>query len=96
MDWKAAMQSEIFREFVAISLAEKNKKEAEEKLIRKANKKELPEIVEQFDSLEAQIKNDPKKLAGFRALQEKFATDPEYTAGVDNLFVEAVMLLNLK
>ncbi len=95
MDWRAAMDSEIFREYARTETL-KIKAEEQAKL-EKAEKsvEEDAAVLEQFAEFERQVRTSPKQLEAFRTLQKKFATDPEYTAKVKASFVEAVMSLNL-
>ena len=85
--WK---HSEVFRNYASIEL----KKQDEQKL-KQAQIKE-DEVLEDFVGLEESIRSDPKKLAIFQGLQEKFANDKEYTKKVDKKFVDGVMLLDLR
>jgi len=95
MDWKAAMSSEIFREFAAQELKKRASEKAKEKDLEAAEIEDELDTLEQFASLEFKIKDSPKQLRAFRELQSKFQTDPEYTAKTDPLFVKAVLMLNL-
>ncbi len=87
-DWKAAMSSEIFREYAANEVlrvqAEKESAEQSE-----------TETLEAFASFEREVRESPEKLQAFRTLREKFRVDADYRAKTHPLFVEAVMLLNL-
>ena len=51
--------------------------------------------LEQFFVLQAQIKADPKLLETFRGLKERFQTDEVYRTATDQLFVEAVEMMDL-
>lgn len=96
MDWQAAMSSEIFREYAANETARMRR---EAQIAEQAKAHEAEEelaLLEQFAAMELEIKDSPKKLAAFKALQEKFATDASYAEKVNPLFVKAVMMLNLK
>lgn len=86
-DWAAAMDSEIFRNYASAELA-KMKVEA-------SPDEDNSEVLEQFEQFELDVRSSPQKLAVFRALQNKFATDPDYTSTVKTSFVNAVMMLNL-
>lgn len=95
MDLKAALSSEIFREYATNELARKAREERDAAAKQaRAAEEELSQL-EQFATMEMEIKESPKKLAAFKALQEKFASDPAYTAKVNPLFVQAVMMLKL-
>lgn len=88
-DWAAAMSSEVFRGY----LAEEMRKEAE----IKAPEPEVNEsqVLEEFAEFEKKVLASPQMKTAFKKLQQKFLTDPEYTAKVDSKFVQGVMLLNL-
>jgi hypothetical protein len=87
-DWKAAMSSEIFREYAANeTLRAHAEKEA-------AEQSEI-EAIEAFATFEREVRQSPDKLQAFRVLKEKFRVDAEYKSKTHPLFVEAVMLLNL-
>jgi hypothetical protein len=92
MDWKAAMNSEVFREYFQNEVARINR-EAQEK--QQVTEEDELNVLEQFKEFERQIRSSPKKLAVFRALQNKLATDLEYAAKVKTSFVDAVMMLDL-
>lgn len=85
-DWSAAMNSEIFREYL------KNE------LVKEAQTPKEPSVVElheQLESFEQAVKNDPKMLKAFKILQKKFATDQAYADSVNPAFVAGVLMLNL-
>lgn len=86
-DWKAALSSEVFREYVKTEIDRMNTKRAE------VSSKE--DVLLQFAELEEMIKSSPGKLRVFRELKQKFASDPVYAAQADSNLVEAVMLLDL-
>lgn len=95
MTWKAAMSSEIFREYAANEAA-RMKREAEAARLKEANRdQEELVLLEQFAALELEIKDSPKKLQAFKILKEKFASDQAYAAKAHPLFVKAVMMLKL-
>lgn len=97
MDWKAAMNSEIFREYAAIELQKQAaQKQAESLKVDHLDDDTTSELMEQFKQLEAEVSASPLKKKAFRALQLKFASDPVYTDKVDPLFVEAVMMMDLE
>lgn len=95
MDWKAAMDSEVFREYARNEItrmrAEAQQKQEE---AQQAEEDEL-NIMDKFKEFERQVRSSPKKLAVFKALQDKFATDADYAAKVKKSFVDAVMMLDL-
>ncbi len=89
-DWSAAMSSEVFKEYLKISLAE-------EQNIKISSSKENEEqkYLEEFKILQAKIKTDPRMKKQFKILQHKFSTDPVYRKKTNQQFVESVMLLDL-
>jgi len=88
-DWNAAMDSEVFREYLKAELQKEAMPKPEPQPIDKA------QVLEEFVEFEKKVLSTPKMKMAFMALQQKFRTDPEYTAKVDPSFVEGVMLLNL-
>lgn len=99
MDWAAAMNSEVFRIYAENELQKIQSEQQTKKLAAKCaletEDEDVINALESFEQFERQVKASPTKLRVFRALQEKFASDAEYTAGVKKSFVDAVMLLNL-
>lgn len=95
MDWKAVMNSEVFREYFQGEVARMTR-EAQEKQKESENiEEDRSNVLEQFKEFERQIRSSPKKLAVFRALQNKLATDLDYASKVKTSFVDAVMMLDL-
>lgn len=88
MDWKAAMSSEIFREYLKNELT----KEANTPPPPTVNEEQ---VLDEFDALQVKVRNDPYLRAAFQKLQHKFATDPIYRNKTSPKFVEGVMLLDL-
>lgn len=86
MDWAAATNSEIFREYVKQELAKEPKKEAQI---------DEGKLFDNFDQFEKEVRSSTKKMASFRALQNKFINDPDYADQCQPDFVSAVMMLNL-
>lgn len=95
MDWKAAMSSEVFREYASNESARMRREAAEAAKAQETAAEEELALLEQFAAMEMEIKDSPKKLAAFKALQDKFASDEAYAAKAHPLFVKAVMMLNL-
>lgn len=97
MDWKAAMDSEVFREYAKNEIYKMQVKAQETQHQQSIDEGEQEKLrtLEQFKEFEQQVRSSPKKLAVFRALQNKFATDSEYTSRVKASFVNAVMMLDL-
>lgn len=97
MDWKAAMDSEVFREYAKNEIYKMQVKAQQVQQQQNVDNDEQEKLrtLEQFKALELEVRASPKKLAVFRALQNKFATDPEYTSRVKVSFVNAVMMLDL-
>lgn len=93
MDWKAAMSSEVFREYFKNEAARMNAEITKSSSIDEEEEKSV--LLEQFETLEREVRASPKKLATFRVLQKKFASDPDYAEKCKPEFVSAVMMLNL-
>lgn len=94
-DWKAAMNSEVFRGFVVSELQRIQNEKLTKEAAEKEAKEQEAETIEAFAAFERQVRESPEKLRAFRALKDRFATDADYKAKTNPLFVEAVMLLNL-
>ena len=88
MDWKAAMSSEIFREYCKIEL----QKEAQAPQVAQVKEEE---VLEDFDKFQNMVNSNPQMKLAFKELKEKFSSDLEYRDGVDPNFVNGVMLLDL-
>lgn len=88
-DWKAAISSEVFREYLKNELT----KEAQ---MANVPSIDSDAIVEQFHNFQAQVNQDPKLLKAFQVLQKKFAQDEVYRNKTNPIFVEAVMMLELQ
>ena len=95
MDWKAALSSEIFSEYLKTAVPDMIKKQAVE-IEPKISQEEESEIVKQFEAFQEDIRNSPKKLAAFRALREKIISDDDYRAKTKKAFVDAILLLDLE
>ena len=87
-DWAALMSSEVFREYYSSALSKEAQAVHEETLLKR-------QIFEKFQDLQKQINASPELKEAFKALQEKFATDEEYTKQVDPKFVAGVLTLKL-
>lgn len=100
MDWAAAMDSEIFRLYASAETQRiNNEKLAVLEQTKQAELTADDDVIEamgSFEIMEREIKASPHKLKVFRALQEKFASDPDYTALTKKSFVDAVMFLDLE
>lgn len=90
MDWAAAMDSEIFREYAR---SESLRMRVEASQAKQAE--DTFETLQQFEAFEAEIKSSPEKLAVFRALRDKIASDPDYADQINPAFLDAMMMLNL-
>jgi hypothetical protein len=94
-DWKAALSSEIFREYAKNELnSQAQKKIDDEQQIKQAEIDQLIDL-ENIAKFEKEVKASPKKLKIIKAWQERFAIDPEYAAKVDKTVVDIVMALDL-
>lgn len=97
-DWKAAISSEVFRNYVAIQLNEEAIKEAkketeEQTLERQVN--DMDHVLTAMDDFENKIKSSPQLLAKFKAAKMALLTHPELIDKVDSNFVKGIMMLNL-
>lgn len=86
MDWKAAMSSEIFREYVKSELI-KEAHEVQEEVIDKSK------IFNNFKEFEKRVNNDPKLKIAFSLLKKKLANDPEYRKKVHPDFINGIQML---
>jgi hypothetical protein len=88
-DWSAAMSSEVFREYLKVET------QRQAQVVEAPSQIDKTEEMHQLMALESSINKNPEMLKVFAALKRKFLTDPEYTAKVDPLFVEGVLMLDL-
>lgn len=95
MNWKAAMDSEVFREYAKSEISKMKVQAAEEQIAKQNADEDELSVLEQFKKFENEVRSSPKKMAVFKALQGKFATDLDYAAKVKKSFVDAVMMLDL-
>ncbi len=95
MDWKAAMDSEVFREYARNEIVKQMKLTAQQEQQKADEEEDKLNILDKFKEFERQVRSSPKKMAIFKALQDKFATDADYTVTVKKSFVDAVMMLDL-
>jgi len=89
-DWNALMSSEVFREYLKAEMQKEAIPEPEPPPV------DREKVLKEFQDLEQRVRKSSQMKMAFQALQKKFKTDPEYTKKVDPLFVEGVLLLNLK
>lgn len=95
MDWAAAMDSEIFREYMKNELTKQAANKAAQAEAELQAEEEEMTAMEALQTFERDLRASPHKLATFRALKQKFLTDPEYTRKVQPAFVRGVLLLDL-
>ena len=88
-DWTALMSSDVFSEYLKNEL----KKEANQP---KEAKPELGSVLDSFASFEKKVNENPKLKRAFSKWQEVFSSDMVYRDRVDQDFVDAVMMLNIK
>jgi hypothetical protein len=91
MNWRSAMDSEIFRGYLA---AELQKQAANKKTAEQIADEELA-VLNQFEDFQLKVNSSKKQKAIFKHLQEVFQTNEKYAATVDPKFVELVLLLNI-
>lgn len=91
-DWKAAISSEVFRNYATAELQKEaaNEKTDEEELDIKL------QAFEDLDKFQAKVNASPILKAAFKKMQDTFIKDPEYTSKVSPSFVEGVMMLQLE
>lgn len=86
-DWKAALSSEIFREYVQNELIKEASQPSPEQ--------QLEEGMRAFQELQSHVNANPKLKKAFLALQKKFATDAAYRQATHPHFANGVMMLDL-
>lgn len=99
MDWKAAMNSEIFREYVSNEL----NREAQEKAERPqkeatALKKEMEhreKVLDAFADFEKELKSKPLLLNKFKQARQILLNNPEIADKTDPKFIDGIMMLDL-
>ena len=91
MNWRTAMDSEIFRGYLA---AELQKEAANKKTAEQIAQEEL-DTLNSFEEFQLKVNSSKKQKAVFKHLQTLFQTNEKYAATVDPKFVELVLLLNI-
>lgn len=91
MDYKAAMNSEVFRELAA---AELKKQAATKKTAEQIEQQEL-DALKAFDDFQLKVNASKKQKKIFKDLQTLFQTNEKFASTVDPKFVELVLLLNI-
>ena len=98
-DWRAAMSSEIFREFVAAELRKEAfaKTESERVNAQKAEQEltEKERVLEAMDVFEEKLKQSPELLAKFKTAKQTLLSNPQLIEKVDSNFVNGLMMLDL-
>lgn len=87
MNSKSALSSEVFREFVKISLEQHN---------LKSPQAELHGELAAMEELQAHINSNPKLKLAFKRMQERLLIDEEYRYTIDKSFADGVLSLNLE
>lgn len=98
MDWKAAVSSEVFRNYVIAQLQEEAAVEAskptQEQIIER-EAENMDQALTAMDQLEQQIRKSPKLLATFKKAKAMLLTHPELMEKTDPNFVRGIMMLDL-
>jgi hypothetical protein len=97
-DWKAAISSEVFRNYVMAQLQqevveEANRETEEQKLERETA--EMDQALTAMEQLEQRIKRSPQLMARFRIAKAALLNHPELADKVDPNFVKGIMMLDL-
>lgn len=100
-DWAAAMDSEIFREYMRSEIpkiAERQEKEKKEAIAKDLESKVDAElkVYEELDNFEKTIKASPELLNTFRAVKAKILENPEIMKKADPKFVDGILMLDLE
>lgn len=97
MDWAAAMDSEIFREYMRNEIP-KMAQNQNEKLASDLEAKVDAElkVYDDLESFENLIKASPELLTQFRAVKAKILENPEIMKKADPNFVEGILMLDLE
>lgn len=91
-DWKAALSSEIFRNYLSGEMRKMANSMANP---ISDPQPDLVKLENAFKELEIKIKASTKLTQAFRRLQETFKTNADYTQKVDPAFVKGVLALDL-
>lgn len=91
MDWLAAMNSDVFKEYLSGEL----KKEAANKKTAEQIEQEKLDVLNSFEEFQIKVNSSKKQKAVFKHLQSVFQTNEKYAATIDPKFVELVLLLNI-
>jgi len=98
MTWKAAISSEIFREYVSNELKrEALEKSSEAKFDKiELEAKESENAFEEFDNFEREVLASPFLKNKFKKVKEYLIKNPDVISKVDSNFVNGVMMLNFE
>jgi len=88
-DWAAIMSSDVFTEYLRNEL----KKEASQTKEKDPN---LNSVLDSFADFEKKVNENPRLKRAFAKWQDVFSNDMMYRDRVDQNFVDAVMMLNIK
>lgn len=99
-DWAAAMDSEIFREYLrneTPKLAVEKENEIKKQAAKVENQVDAElEVYAELDSFEKKIKESPELLNKFREVKAKLMENPEIMKQADPAFVEGILMLDLE
>lgn len=87
-DWAAIMSSDVFSEYL--------KNELKKEVDQQKKTAELDSVLESFVDFEKKVNENPRLKQAFSRWQEVFSNDIAYRDRVDQNFVDAVMMLNIK
>lgn len=93
------MDSEIFRNYLAGEINKEARadviKEQERIAAFEARIDEETKAAKTFDELNEKIKSNPELLNYYRRVKSALLDNPDLKKGVDNVFIESIMMLDL-
>ena len=99
MDWQAAMDSEVFRNYMAAEL----RREAEEEVNKPTPAQRMDNEIDEMDraltamdKFEEQIRKHPELLAKFKQAKAFLINNPDAHENVDSNFIKGLMMLDLE
>ena len=98
MDWKAAMDSEVFRGYVTAQLQKEAQEEANRptrEQVMNAQIDEMDTALTEMDNFEEELRKSPEMLAKFKQAKAFLMNNPDAHDKVSPDFIKGIMMLDL-
>jgi len=96
MDWKAAMSSEVFRNYVVNELKREELEKLSHAEVLDNEMSEMENILNAMDNFENEIHKHPALLQKFKEAKAFLMRNPDAHGNVDPNFVKGIMMLKLE